>query len=73
MATTLTINGQDYIVEKGAGGYTYYRTVQAQRFGKKVKAKNGILLVWNGTDGTPNPEQGLAGLTWGQGSTYVAP
>lgn len=68
--STLLINGQTYIIEQGAGGYTYYRVAAQQRFGKKVKARNNTLLVQSGTDGTPNPDIGLPALTWGTGSNY---
>lgn len=69
---TLVINGQTYIIEQGAGGYTYYRLSQSQRFGKKVKSRNGTLAIFSGTDGTPNPEIGLqaSNLSWGTGSDY---
>lgn len=70
MATTITINGQEYIIETGTGGYTYYRVASTQRFGKKVKAKNGYVGVWNATTGTPNPTIGLNALTWGKGTSY---
>jgi len=67
---TITINGQEYFIEVGIGGYTYYRIAANQRFGKKVKARGTSLLVSNATDGTPNPDQGLAALQWGSGASY---
>jgi hypothetical protein len=70
MPTTITINGQTYLIEEGAGGYTYYRVASTQRFGKKVKAKGSDLIVWNGTDGTPDPNIGLGQLPKGSGGDY---
>lgn len=64
----ITINGQVYIIEQGAGGYTYYRVASNQRFGKKVKARGTTLAVLSGTDGTPNPELGISQVEWGVGS-----
>lgn len=68
--STLNINGQEYIIEQGSDGYTYYRIASNQAFGKKVKAKAAGLLVRSGTDGTPNPDLGLSQVTWGTGSAY---
>jgi hypothetical protein len=73
MSTTITINGQTYLIEQGAGGYTYYRVSSTQRFGKKVKAKGTDLIVWNGTDGTPDPNIGINQLPKGTGSDYPPP
>jgi hypothetical protein len=73
MATTITINGQEYIIEQGAGGYSYYRVSSTSRFGKKVKAKDGFVAVWNSTTGTPNPDIGLNTVAWGNGADVPPP
>ncbi len=68
--STVNINGQNYIIEVGEGGYSYYRIPSNQRFGKSVKAKGTSLLVSNANDGTPNADIGLGVLDWGTGSVY---
>lgn len=69
MSTSITINGQEYLIEQGPNGNWFYRYPVNQFFGKKVKIKDGSLAVWGGSYSTPDPDIGLAALTWGQGST----
>lgn len=70
MSYTVNINSQDYTFETDSNGYTYYQISYNQRFGKKVKAKNGVLLVYSGIDGIPSSSTGLHAVSWGTGSAY---
>lgn len=70
MATTIIINDQEYIVEQGSNRGWYYRYPIQQRFGKKVKIKDGNIIIWNGSDGSPSEDIGLPALNWGTGADY---
>ncbi len=69
MSLSITINEQEYIIEQGPNGDWFYRYPVEQKFGKRVKIKDGYIAVWGGNYSSPDPDIGLEALTWGQGST----
>lgn len=66
--SNITINGQEYSIVSGADGFKYYRVAMSNKFGKKVKAKDNYIAVWNSNTGTPNPDIGINNIPWGVGS-----